>query len=100
MLCDPQDKLYDHNNIKVLQLHNGWLRLKFTSIRDSQSGNYPVKIMCSNEELKVFKELDYVCVDALIASLSEKLLVDILSGFYQFVYLLDYLLANIIGNQF
>ena len=62
---------YD-NSIKALQLRNGWVRLKFTPILDSQSSNCPVKILCLNGALKVPKKLNCACIDALIVSSFEE----------------------------
>ena len=49
VLYNPWDRFIDYNdNTKVLQLQNGWLRLKFTPMWDLQSSNCPVKILCLN----------------------------------------------------
>ena len=69
VLYDPWDRFSNYNdNIKALQLRNGWLRLKFTTIWDSLSSNCPAKILCLNGEQKVPKKLDHACIDALIVS--------------------------------
>ena len=76
VLYDPQDKFsYYANSIKALHNYmsrNGWVRLKFTPILDSQSSNCPVKILCLNGALKVPKELNCACIDALIVSSFEE----------------------------
>jgi hypothetical protein len=72
VLCDLKSVyLQCAESIKALQLHHGWLRLKFFSIReDSQSSKYPMKNLCLNQELKILKESDYVCTNALIIASS------------------------------
>ena len=57
---------YYNSSIKALQLRNGWLRLKLTSIWDSQSSNCPIKILYLDGELKMPKELDYASFNALV----------------------------------
>jgi hypothetical protein len=67
VLYDPQSKDPDYaRNIKALQLHHGWPRLKYASISDSQISNCPVKILYLNGELKAPEKLDCVCVNSLI----------------------------------
>jgi hypothetical protein len=57
---------YFYNEIELLQLFHGCLRLKFSSIWDSGNSDDPVKILCLNQDLDVPKGLDYLCVNALM----------------------------------
>jgi hypothetical protein len=64
--CTPKRE-YDYfwDSIRTLQLFHGCLRLKFSSTWwDSETSNYPIKILCLNQEYDVPKELDYLSTDA------------------------------------
>ena len=100
VLYDPKNEFSSYaNTIKALQLRNGWIRLKFTTILDSQSSNCPVKILCLNGLLQVPKELNCACIDALIISLSrEKFMLTTISFIGEFSNLkslrLEYTILN------
>jgi hypothetical protein len=68
LLHNPWSKFNSDHCIKALRLFYGWLRLKLASIRDSESSNCPIKIVCLNGELKVPKNLDCVYINPLIIS--------------------------------
>jgi hypothetical protein len=67
VLCDPQSNYADfYNDVKLFQLFNGCLRLKFSSIGDLDSSDYPVKILCLNQDSDLPKGLNNMCVHALV----------------------------------
>ena len=69
VLYDPWDKLHLYNDtIKALSLQNGWLRLKFVLISNSQNNNCPVKILCLGEGFNVLPKFDYARIHAVIVS--------------------------------
>jgi hypothetical protein len=67
VLCSLRRKYsYFDNDIELLKLLNGCLRLKFSSIRNSESSGYPVKVVYLNQDFDMPKELDYLCANTLI----------------------------------
>jgi hypothetical protein len=95
VLYNPRREYDDFiDDIGTLQFHHGWLRLKFSSIRDSESSNYP-KILCLNRYFDMPKESDYLCAIALIPSSSKPKYIELNASLEMFTRLKSLSLCNV-----
>jgi hypothetical protein len=83
------------DDIELLQLSNGCLRLKFSLIRNSESSDYSVKILCLNQDFDVPKESDYLCANALIIIPSMPRCVELTASLKAFTNLKSLSLRNV-----
>jgi hypothetical protein len=66
ILYDPHNELPHTQNIKALQSHHRWLRLKFDSTWNSQTNSCPIKYLCLYGAIGAPEKLDLGCVTSLM----------------------------------
>jgi hypothetical protein len=100
VLYNPQSKYDDFcGDINLFQLFNGCLRLKFSSIRDSESSDYPVKILCLNQDSNVPRELDCLSANALIMVPSRSRHITLNASLETFTQLMSLSLSHVIFDD-